>query len=201
QRDALGREIQPIDKTPCVLRYRGEIHDASHDHAFTYASDMHTCPALSGRGVCDMELKWRRRAFLRRRCDSGQSVFGRSRRLGQSLDLVGPEAGPVVAVGEDDGRLLVAECLDRLESFGIGGVGDGIVLQSMPTQRPVRGVTLHSGLLAEDGDGHDRRPFQSFVGGAPCPEYPPCNYILVIRPSGYRSPGPPDGIDTTPCGA
>src|SRR5699024_1025553 len=57
QRDALGREIQPIDKTPCVLRYRGEIHDASHDHAFTYASDMHTCPALSGRGVCYMELR------------------------------------------------------------------------------------------------------------------------------------------------
>src|SRR5699024_658684 len=36
--------------------------------------------------------------------------------------------------------------------------------------------------------------------GAPCPEYPPCNYNLVIRPSGYRCPGPPDGIDTTPCG-
>src|SRR5699024_2975395 len=126
-------------------------------------------------------------------CDSGQSVFGRSRRLGQSLDLVGPEAGPVVAVGEDDGRLLVAECLDRLESFGMGGDVDGLVLQTMLLQRPVRGVTLHSGRLAEDGDGHDRRPSHSYVGGAPCPEYPPCNNTLVIPPSGFRSPGPPEG--------
>src|SRR5699024_11164612 len=158
---------QPIDKTPCVLRYRGEIHDASHDHAFTYASDMHTCPALPGRGVCDMELKLRRRTFPRRRFGSGQSAFGRGRRLGQSLDLVGPETGPVGAVGEVDGCLLVAECLDRLESFGIGGDVDGLVLQTMLLQRPVRGVTLHTGRLAEDGDGHDRRPFQSLWVGLP----------------------------------
>src|SRR5690625_4064682 len=78
----------------------------------------------------------------------------RGRLRGQCLDLVGPEARPVVAVGEDDGRLLVAERLDGLERLEVGGDVDDVVRQAVLVQRAVGRVALDAGRLAEDGDAH-----------------------------------------------
>src|SRR5690625_1710910 len=73
---------------------------------------------------------------------------------GQGFDLVRAEPGPVVTVGEDDGRLLVAQGLHRLQRLGIcADIHDG-VLQPVLVQRPVGRVALHTRRFAENSDAH-----------------------------------------------
>src|SRR5699024_222899 len=124
---------------------------------------------------------------------------GRLRR-GERLDLVGAEAGPVVAAREDHRRLLVAECLDRLERLRVRGDVDHGVLQAMLLQRTIRGIALDAGGLAEDGDGHGAGlPFCGRLAG-PGSADPRQNPAMVITRMWFvaaRFSPPPHPLTTT----
>lgn len=64
-----------------------------------------------------------------------------------------PEAGPVLAIRFDDGRLKVAQCEYVLAGLVVRADVDEGVVEASPVQGLFGGGALHAGGLAIDGDG------------------------------------------------
>lgn len=72
---------------------------------------------------------------------------------GELVDLVGPESGPMILVGDDDRRLQIAEGFDALERVGVLAHVNNLVVDSFRVQRSVRGRALDTRGLAIDKKG------------------------------------------------
>lgn len=76
------------------------------------------------------------------------------------VDLVGTETRPVIRFSDDDGCLLVTECLDEIECCLVDRHVVGVVLDTLLVEFPVGCRALHARRLAVNSDPcHDGVPF------------------------------------------
>jgi hypothetical protein len=78
------------------------------------------------------------------------------------VDLVGAETAPVVFVGDDDGRLQVAERLDGLKGLLVDLEVKDFVFNALVVQGTVGSCALHAGRLGVNGDCHRWKAFLRF---------------------------------------
>src|SRR3954451_10392348 len=128
----------------------------------------------------------------------------RSSRLGEFLDLVGAEPGPVVLVGDDDGGLHVAEGADALQGGRILGQVNALVRDALLVKSPVGSVALNAGWLGVNRDSHDpsspwetMRMSELFRGAPRCSHGTggpyPSSWLNTTSSAGDR-PGPLDDV-------